>query len=344
MFPVYLNSPGFKPPASGAYYLVSKNGIFFHTEAAHATQLVKVDAIPHLQEASQTPRVNLPKLPGTILAQALFFFRKVYETHNSESYVTLLYSKKLNQFRLWCPTQTVSYASVDYDRTDTVPASERNYMGNDGPGWQMVGTIHSHCNFSAFHSGTDEFDESTFDGLHITLGHVDRKDFSMVSTISFSDKRTSYLPSDLVDGVVPAYEEDVTEKEGKGLFTTTTTRREIYFKLALTSEDWDAIHDWSDTELPIWMAKVSKRAIFGGYSGKSSGVESSTGSSESIGSLITPEIAEETRKWLIENGYSTDYWGPSDSKVGDGVDEVSVVEGCLDWGPRFHNHIIQTFE
>lgn len=340
MFPVYLNSPGFKPPASGAYYLVSKNGIFFHTEAAHATQLVKVDAIPHLQEASQTPRVNLPKLPGTILAQALFFFRKVYETHNSESYVTLLYSKKLQQFKLWCPTQTVSYSSVEYDRTDTVPASDRNYLGNDGPGYQMVGTIHSHCNFSAFHSGTDEFDESTFDGLHITLGHVDSNDFSMVSTISFSDKRTSYIPTDLVDGVVPAYEGEVKEK-GSGLFGATTTRREIYFKLALTPDEWDVIHNWSDTDLPNWMLKVSKRAIFGGYSGKSEGVVSA--SSESIGSLITPEIAAETRRWLIENGYSTDYWGPSDTK-GESVDEVSVLEGCLDWGPRFQRHIITTFE
>ncbi|NDH07532.1 hypothetical protein EBX93_16715 [bacterium] len=49
--------------------------------------------------------------------------------------------------------------------------------------------FNSHCDFSAFHSGTDQADESTFDGIHITLGHVNRNDFSIVASLAFSDNR-----------------------------------------------------------------------------------------------------------------------------------------------------------
>jgi hypothetical protein len=39
-------------------------------------------------------------------------------------------------------------------------------------GFRIFGTIHSHCDFGAFHSGTDDADELHFDGLHITIGNV----------------------------------------------------------------------------------------------------------------------------------------------------------------------------
>jgi hypothetical protein len=50
------------------------------------------------------------------------------------------------------------------------------------PGYVVFGDIHSHCDFGAFHSGTDDADErhGLGDGLHITigrLGHIS-KDYS----------------------------------------------------------------------------------------------------------------------------------------------------------------------
>ena len=41
-------------------------------------------------------------------------------------------------------------------------------------GYKMVGTIHSHGNFSAYHSATDDFDEKDRNGLHITVGSINK--------------------------------------------------------------------------------------------------------------------------------------------------------------------------
>lgn len=38
-------------------------------------------------------------------------------------------------------------------------------------GYRIWGTIHSHCNFHAYHSTTDDADERDFEGLHITVGN-----------------------------------------------------------------------------------------------------------------------------------------------------------------------------
>lgn len=257
-FPVFLNTPGTKLPETGIYYVVAKDGLYMRTDRNFGSALVKVEEIPHLAAAPTQASFNLPKIPATIIGQALMFFREVFVEYKTESYLTLLYSKKLGQYRLWCPKQEVSYSSVSYDRTDSVPVEERNYMGSDGPGWQNVGTIHSHCDFSAFHSGTDEFDESTFDGIHITLGHVNRNDFSIVASIAINDNRFPKAIVDVCDGV-PNTSSEVVEEEGdvKG---QTFKRQELYHRLALNDEQ----QAWLENELEItirneWLPKVTRK-------------------------------------------------------------------------------------
>lgn len=257
-FPVFLNTPGTKLPETGIYYVVAKDGLYMRTDRNFGSALVKVEEIPHLAAAPTQASFNLPKIPATIIGQALMFFREVFVEYKTESYLTLLYSKKLGQYRLWCPKQEVSYSSVSYDRTDSVPVEERNYMGSDGPGWQNVGTIHSHCDFSAFHSGTDEFDESTFDGIHITLGHVNRNDFSIVASIAINDNRFQKAIADVCDGV-PNTSSEVVEEEGdvKG---QTFKRQEFYHRLELNDEQ----QAWLENELEItirneWLPKVTRK-------------------------------------------------------------------------------------
>ena len=255
LFPVYLNSPGFVPPATGMYYLVSKDGIYMRMERQHGSAMVKVSEIPFLQDAPKTVNLTLPKVPGKIIALALSFFREVFKQHRSESYVTLLYSKKLNDFRLWCPNQRVGYSSVSYDRTDSIPFEESIGCA-EGPQYSMIGTIHSHCDFSAFHSGTDTSDEASFDGIHITLGHVNQESFSMVSSVVFSDNRSQKSPLEVVDGVVDAYSEDVEEKGWlKGIVTS---RKEFYFNLNLSPEDQAWIDENCQKTVDEWMTKVTK--------------------------------------------------------------------------------------
>lgn len=249
-YPVYLYEEGVELPEQGRYYLVTKTGIYFHKDTKAGNALVPVKGIPWLEEPDMQFRLKLPKVPGRIIAQALTFFRAVFDQYASEAYVTLLFSSKLQQYRLWCPKQTVSRASVNYDRTDQPSFEDR--QTND---WQMVGTIHSHCDFSAYHSGTDEFDESTFDGIHITLGHVNKSQFSMASSIAINQVREKLEPEQCCVGVVR-----ITNKVENSLNFMSWNNDAFYFDLELSEEDAQGLVSDAEIILSDWMAKVEKES------------------------------------------------------------------------------------
>lgn len=262
LFPVYLAGKNFVPPVTGTYYVVAKDGIYMRIERVHGDAFVKVKEIPFLNEVSKKVNYTLPKIPARIMAQAKTFFAEVFEKHRSESYLTLLYSKKINDFKLWCPKQTVSYSSVNYDRGDQVAPEDRAYLGNNGDEWQMVGTIHSHCDFSAFHSGTDQADEASFDGIHLTFGHVNSDCFSIASSSCFNANRTVMAPLAVADGIVHDYEEEVNEEEEDSvngfICKRVYKRHESYYRLKLDESTLAILNEFKTNLLPQWMEKVEK--------------------------------------------------------------------------------------
>lgn len=260
LYPVYQYKEGFEPPTTGKYYLICADGVYFHKETKVGSGLVKVKGIPWLETPRTGISLQLPKLPGRIVAQALSFFRRVFQEYKSEAYVTLMYSPKLG-YQLWCPKQSVTSGSVHYDRTDQPEFAERN-----AEGWQMVGTIHSHCDFSAFHSGTDTFDESTFDGIHITIGHVNRDQFSMCSSLAFNDQRETMEPEQCCLGILRVGDRNVQKS------TFMTWSQATYFELALSDEDAMNLVDDKDVIEQEWMPKVTH-----GYGGNKGGASGNSG-------------------------------------------------------------------
>lgn len=57
------------------------------------------------------------------------------------------------------------------------------------PRFVLVGTIHSHCNADAFQSSTDETNEVTQDGLHITIGKINGPRLSLHARCYFQEWR-----------------------------------------------------------------------------------------------------------------------------------------------------------
>lgn len=114
------------------------------------------------------------------------YFRYIYDEYKSEACVLLLINMNTKQWRVLPVVQInpngghVKYLfpnSDDYDHD--IPDIDKpiSIMNNEfnelyRQGYRIYGTIHSHCNFSAFHSGTDDNDEYGFNGLHITIGNV----------------------------------------------------------------------------------------------------------------------------------------------------------------------------
>ncbi len=84
---------------------------------------------------------------------------------------------------------------------DTQLAIHEEFRKLVSEGWELYGTIHSHCDFKAFHSAVDIADEENFEGLHITLGHVNAKfDLSyhfVFDGIDFKD----FIPTKNIFGV-----------------------------------------------------------------------------------------------------------------------------------------------
>lgn len=267
MFPVYLLEEGVQLPEKGRYYVVAKNGIFIRKEGVYGSALVPADGIPWLKEVDAEISLKLPKIPGRIIGQALTFFRKVFERYKSEAYLQLYYSPVLNQYRLWCPKQEVSFAGVDYDRADQFEYTERTGQGEkvkevkQGMNWNMAGTIHSHCDFSAYHSGTDTGDEASFNGIHVTLGHVNRKEFSMCSSVAVNNHRVKMDPENCCLGVSRLTNRQIASSPYM------TWGDSQSFVLDLSEEDAQGLVQDTEVIEEEWMPKVTKRNYGMGFGG-----------------------------------------------------------------------------
>jgi PRTRC genetic system protein A len=91
--------------------------------------------------------LSVPKIPVALLWQAIAFFRQVYELHESESAVRVVYDQKCNRYFLDCPPQEVCAVHCHFDRKQTFKDAI------------VVAEIHSHGQMSASFSKTDDKDE-----------------------------------------------------------------------------------------------------------------------------------------------------------------------------------------
>ena len=189
MFPIYIMKKGVELPEKGNYYIIASDGIYLHKDTGLIQATVKVERISFLEPVNSSARLMLPKLSQDLIVRSLLFFRAVYKKHRGEAEIQLHYNLATEEYMLHCPKQSVSAAGVSYD------SSERF------EGFQLVGTIHSHCGFQAFHSSIDQNDEKNFDGLHITIGHVDQPYFTISCSMMVNGKRFTFEPEDVIIGI-----------------------------------------------------------------------------------------------------------------------------------------------
>lgn len=191
MFPIIIHDGKAELPDTGTYYVVSGDGLFIHKDTGLVKGFVPVDKISFLEPLQQRVRLLLPKLDAETLAPTVLFFRQVCKKHHSEAAVLLHYNSQTEEYMIHCPEQEVSSGHVKYQ------ADERF---GDGA-FQLVGTIHSHNGFGAFHSGVDINDEQNFDGLHVTIGNLDQPYFTISCTVAINGQRTRIDPESVINGI-----------------------------------------------------------------------------------------------------------------------------------------------
>lgn len=192
LFPVHLYDGG-ELPKEGTFYVVAGNGCFLHKDTGIVSALVPVEGVAVLEDLKQDlwVRCNLPKVPADMVYQIKEFFALVVEKYRAESCTILYFNKETQEFRVEVTRQFVSHGGVAYRRQGTTHED----------GFLPVGTIHSHCDFQAFHSGTDVHDEEYFDGLHCTFGHNDRNEFTVSASVVVNGQRTKVDPLTVLDGL-----------------------------------------------------------------------------------------------------------------------------------------------
>lgn len=174
MFPVILFDGKTQIPENEKVcYLITKNGVYLYKNLNTIRSLTPVESISHLKEPESFAELKIPMIPKELIREATSYFRYVYKTCDSEGGLLIHYFPNLKKFKLHCPVQQVSSGGVHWDnRKEPLPK-----------GAIRIGTIHSHASMSAFHSGTDVNDEKKFDGIHVTIGHMDEKIHSIVASI-----------------------------------------------------------------------------------------------------------------------------------------------------------------
>lgn len=243
-FPVIIYEEGMALPDDGTYFLVSGNGLWLHKDTGIVKGFIPVKNISVLQEldAHAWVQCKLPKLPPRYVWRIKKFFAKVVAKHHSEATVTLYYNKEKNQYKLHIPKQRVSHGGVQYDRVAMTHLE-------DMEGYLRIGTIHSHCDFGASHSGTDIGDEEDFDGLHCTFGHNDRDQFTISASIVVNGYRLKIDPFDILEGVQALGEQE----EKPGFLGFRKRAKESLYELIPVAPETEA--RWEEG-IDQWLSKV----------------------------------------------------------------------------------------
>jgi hypothetical protein len=255
-FPIIVLDGKTPIPPNTICYIVAKNGTFMQQVTPYCTRIIPVEGISSLQVIQPSVASRLPLIPALVLAKARMFFRKVFYKYHAESALMMYINDITGTWELDCPAQEVSYSGVEYKNGLSMLSST---------GRRLQGTIHSHCDFGAGHSGTDTHDEIDFNGLHLTMGHVNQDNFSLVSSFSFHKSRFQVEPETVVAGLV---------NHGSQYHHSVHSgfRSEAQYSISLTDEEVEItlnqILDDIDDE---WMPLVAPRVQYSFapyYSGK----------------------------------------------------------------------------
>lgn len=207
-FPVFLYHEGLELPKEGNYFVVAGNGTWMHKNTGVCSCFVPVENISFLDDLEEKTKVSIDilKIPFEIIFKIKHFFELVLNYANSEAAVILYYNPDTGHYIVKVPIQTVSHTSVFYEKQPTLHLEEMQ-------GYLCVGTIHSHCDFDAFHSGVDINDESNFDGIHITFGNNDKEEFSITASVVVNGYREQVDPLNFIEGVKRGSDNYVFDRE-----------------------------------------------------------------------------------------------------------------------------------
>lgn len=159
------------PQDEKAFYLLSRDGLFLCRNHPFFRSCAPATSWP-AELGSQRPflEINFPKLPALMVERIVGFFHLVAERHSSEAAALLVWNRQANAVEVFVPDQIatvgVSWLGTRY------PLNVSYEMPPLPPHLMVIGDIHSHVDYPASPSFTDEADEKYRPGLHIVVGRI----------------------------------------------------------------------------------------------------------------------------------------------------------------------------
>lgn len=193
--------------------------------------------------------------------EVLSFFKWANSTHHCEVQVRGYVNLEAGLWKFWAfpqekggmTTKELPGPEADRQRSEMVPAGYYEYI-----------SAHSHCVASAFQSSVDHNDETVRQGLHITIGHLDKLEFDIDARVSFIHKgaRVHYRDANPLNWF--EYPEWMREAP-------------VEFWKSMPLSDIDRLHKLSITSLPdggasfpeIWKTNLRDRPPYQAGSGAS---------------------------------------------------------------------------
>lgn len=116
-----------------------------------------------------------PKITQAQWNELLAFFKWTYDTEKSEAQARLFVHPTLG-WKIWAFPQKGGTGMTTKEIENEDFALQRAAIPEGYIAW---GTVHHHCSSHAFQSSTDNHDEKSVDGLHITIGNMDEPMFDI---------------------------------------------------------------------------------------------------------------------------------------------------------------------
>lgn len=120
-----------------------------------------------------------PPFPQEEWHKVLSFFQWTHDTHKCESQVRIYYNSVESRWAFWAYPQMITAGLASNELEEHPDHGRQRLQFNKDDGWMYFGTVHHHCNASAFQSGHDLNNEHNQDGLHITIGGMGDKRYTM---------------------------------------------------------------------------------------------------------------------------------------------------------------------
>jgi len=135
-----------------------------------------------------------PLIPFDLWRELIAWCEITQEKFKSEA-LAFLYLDDKEGWKIWYPPQITRGMTVGVDQDSPQYNPQRKLLGDA----LQMGTLHHHCTSSAFASGTDKADEIDRDGLHFTIGNLDKNTYDIHMRICVNNTCWDCEPTDFIE-------------------------------------------------------------------------------------------------------------------------------------------------